>query len=88
MLLTSRRALYFVSERLVEKLNFDYSLKNVLVPDNTTYNLKKFEKFESILKRIRWEAYFLLNPDKKQEQEKITYGFKSRHYPHFKLSRD
>ena len=73
MLLTSRRALYFVLERLMEKLNFDYSLKNVLVPDNTTYNLKKFEKFESILKRMHWEAYFLLNPDKKKTRTRKDY---------------
>ena len=26
-------------------------------------------------------AYFFLNPDKKQEQERITFGYKSRHHP-------
>ena len=55
MLLTSRsRALYFVSEQLLEKLNFNYSLKNIPIPDNTTYNLKIIEKIESVLKRMRW----------------------------------
>ena len=28
-----------------------------------------------------WKAYFFVNPNKTQEQETITYGFKSRHQP-------
>ena len=88
MLLTSRRALYFVFERLMEKLNFDYSLKNVLVPDNTTYNLKKFEKFESILKRMHWEAYFLLNPDKKKQEQRLLMVLNHGITHYFKLSQD
>ena len=36
MLLTSpSRALYFVFEQLMEKLNFDYFLKNIRTSDNT-----------------------------------------------------
>ena len=30
---------------------------------------------------MHWKAYFFLNPDKKQEQERITYGFKLWHHP-------
>ena len=30
---------------------------------------------------MRWKAYYFLNPNKNQEQERITYGFKSRHHP-------
>ena len=48
---------------------------------NTTCNLKLIEKIQSVLKRIKWKAYFFLNLDKKQEQERITYGFKLRYHP-------
>lgn len=30
---------------------------------------------------MHWKACFFLNPDKKQERERITYGFPSRRHP-------
>ena len=62
----------------MEKLIFDYSLKNIPKPENTTYNLKLIEITESVLKRKRWKAYFFLNPDKKQEQ----INFSSCYFPY------
>ena len=53
MLLTScSRALYFVFEQLMEKLNCDCSLKNIPTPGNTRYNLKLIKKIESVLRRM------------------------------------
>ena len=37
----------FSFEQLMEKLNFDYSLKNILTPNNIRYKLKLIKKFGS-----------------------------------------
>ena len=63
------KAPYFVFEQLMKKLNFDCSLKNIPTSDNTTHNLKLIKKTETFL-----------NSNKKQEQERINYGFKLRHH--------
>ena len=65
----------------MEKLNLNYSLKNILIPDNTSYQAKLIEKIESVLKRMRWKTHFFLNQSKKQDNIKTTHGFKSRLHP-------
>ena len=37
----------FLFEQLMEKLNFEYSLKNILTPNNTRYNLKLMKNLGS-----------------------------------------
>ena len=51
-LISCSKAPYFVFEQLMEKLNFDCSLKNIPASDNTTHNLKLIKKIESVLKLI------------------------------------
>ena len=41
--------------------NFNYSLKNIPIPDITSYKLLLIEKTENFIKRIRWKAHFFLN---------------------------
>ena len=64
-----------------EKNSFNYSLKNIPLRDKSSYTLKLMEKIESVIKRMRWKAYFYLNKETQEKQEKNTYGFKSRHRP-------
>ena len=42
----------------MERINFDYSLKNIPIPSNQSYLKTMIEKVEAFIKRIRWKAYF------------------------------
>ena len=64
---TTDRALYIVLIQTTEKISFNFSLKNILFPDKSSYTFKLMEKIESVIKRIRWKTYFYLN---KETQEK------------------
>ena len=65
----------------MEKISFNYSLKNIPFPDKSSYTLKLMEKIESVVKRMQWKAYFYLNKETQEKQQKNTFGFKSRHHP-------
>ena len=47
MPLTCCSGALFLFEQLMEKLNFEYSLKNILTPNNTRYNLKLIKNLGS-----------------------------------------
>ena len=64
----------------MEKISYDYSLKNIPIPSKTSCNLKLIEKIESVIKRMRWKAYFFLNEGKCQSDNKNTFGFRSRYH--------
>ena len=78
---TTDRAFYIVLIQTMEKISFNYSLKNILFPDKSSYTLKQMEKIESVVRRMQWKAYFYLNKDTQEKQQKNTFGFKSRHHP-------
>ena len=42
----------------MEKINFNYSLKNIPTPSRSSYQLKLIDKIESAFKRMRWKAFF------------------------------
>ena len=66
----------------MEKINFNYSLKNTPIPAKPSYQLKLIDKIESVIKRMRWKAFFFLNGDNtKNNIEKETFGFKSKNCP-------
>lgn len=72
----------------MEKLNFNYSMKNIPIPSNKSYKLKLVEKIELVVKRIRWKAYFFLEDEKQKKKgqqtttiKKETYGFRSKACP-------
>ena len=65
----------------MEKLNLNYSLKNIPIPPRLTYKTILIEKIESALKRMRWKAHFFLNPDASSDSDSNNYGFKSRACP-------
>ena len=45
------------------------------------YNLKLIIKIESVIKRMRWKAYFSLNERECKSDHKNTFGFRSRYHP-------
>ena len=78
---TTDKELYIVLIQTMENTSFNYSLKNIPFPDKSSYTLKLMEKIESVIKRMRWKAYFYLNKETQEKQQKNTFGFKSRHHP-------
>ena len=78
---TTDRALSIELIQTMEKISVSYSLKNIPYSDKSSYTFKLMEKIESVMKRIRWKAYFYLNKETQEKQQKNTFGFKSRHHP-------
>lgn len=65
----------------MDAVSFDYSTKNIPIVSNREAYLKKIlDKTELFLKRMRWRAFFYLNPTIKSTAQD-TYGFKSRLVP-------
>ena len=64
----------------MEKKNFNYSLKNIPVPNKQGYLKSMIDKVEHFLKKMRWKAYFY-----EKGNSKITdnghFGFKSENTP-------
>ena len=69
----------------MEKLQFDYSYKNIPIPTERNYKLQLMEKIELVIKRMRWKAHFY--NEKKDAKENEThripdsYGFNSLNCP-------
>ena len=42
----------------MEKIYFNYSLKNFPVPSRAPYKLRLIDKIESVIKRMRCKAHF------------------------------
>ena len=64
----------------MERFNLSYSTKNIPLPSRNDYLQRLIEKTEQFLRRMRWKAYFFLNPDT-TPCSKETYGFKSTKNP-------
>ena len=62
----------------MERVNFNYSMKNILIPSKNVYPKNLIFKLESFAKGIRWKAYFF---EKLNEIDNATivnnFGFKS-----------
>ena len=43
----------------MEKINFEYSLKNIPTPSKKNYTKLMIDKTEHFLKRMRWKAFLL-----------------------------
>ena len=47
----------------MEKISFNYSLKNIPTPIKTSNQLMLMEKIESVIKQMGWKAHFYLKKD-------------------------
>ena len=67
----------------MERIKFDYSLKNIPIPSKSWYQLQLIDKIGSVIKRMRWKAHFFLtnthNANDRVNRE--TYSFKSKYHP-------
>ena len=59
----------------MNKIRFNYSLKNIGLPTHNQYRRTLIQKVESITQRMRWKANFFLNSETRSE--KIYYGLPS-----------
>ena len=69
----------------MEKLNLNYSMKNIPTPNNNTYILKLIDKVEAVIKRMRWKLFLYYetnnNDNNNNEPLQENFGFKSRNTP-------
>lgn len=64
----------------MDKLNFAYSTKNIPSAPKHLYLKRLLEKTEVFLRRMRWKAFFHLNPEIRTGLNN-NYGFESRRSP-------
>ena len=64
---------------LLKPFDLAYSLKNIPIPSPESYLGKLTEKVESLIKRMRWKAFFFKNNQDGEHQD--NFGFKSRKCP-------
>ena len=64
----------------MEKISFDYSIKNIAASSEKQYKTRLLGSSEHLMHNMRWRAYHFLKP-KKHKQKLETYGFKSRLQP-------
>ena len=61
----------------MDKVQFNYSLKNIPIPSRRSYLLSLLNKVENFIKRLRWKAFFFDTNDHNAENNCPTYGFKT-----------
>ena len=59
----------------MDQINIDYSLKNIPIPSKFQYKKQLVSKVASFASRLRWKAFFILNPA--AGRQKKTFGFRS-----------
>ena len=73
----------------MERINLNYSLKDIPMPIKSSYQLKLIEKIESVIKCMRWKTFFFLrdnsdinktNSNGINESGKDTFGVKSKQH--------
>ena len=86
MLLYESRALYTnnylqTNQNYVDKkyeYDLGYSLKNIPIPSKRNYLKSLMEKVESLIKRMRWKAYFFdKDSNDSDDNQNLNFGFKS-----------
>ena len=63
----------------MEKIDIDYSTKNIPAPSKDEYEIQLVSKIEHVIKRMRWKTLEYLG--KLNNSTKESYGFKSRKCP-------
>ena len=60
----------------MEKINFNYSLKNIPIPPKDSYMKSFISKVESLIRRMRWKAFFSEKEENREDRiQTETYGF-------------
>ena len=62
----------------MEKLKFNYSLKNISITSKPSYQLKIVGKIENIIKRMVWKTNFFINGNRNDIFKNEAFGFKKK----------
>ena len=67
----------------MDQVRFDYSTKNIPIPLRNSYLKSLIEKVESVIKRMRWKAFFFDRNEQDNDDaiNNDNFGFKSRKCP-------
>ena len=60
----------------MEKVNLEYSTKNIPIHNKNEYRLSLIQKTRKFLQNLRWKAHFYLKPSSKSINQN-NFGFKS-----------
>lgn len=69
------------SQPHMEKIQFDYGLKNIPIPQKNEYLTTLLAKVESVIKRMRWKAYFPNSENNTTVPQNNKFDLKSRNLP-------
>jgi hypothetical protein len=64
-----------LSVKNMERVNFDYSLRNIAIPSNQEYLLELVSSVGIFVSNLKWRYFHFLNPSNKECKE--TFGFKT-----------
>ena len=64
----------------MDRITFNHSDKNIPIPHHQDFTKRTIEKTESLLRRMRWQAFFFLNPEARTAS-KETFGFNTTKSP-------
>ena len=70
---------------IMEKVTFDYSMKNIPLPSKNTYKAKLHVKVENVIKRMRWKSYFFHNPSASNQQTSNWFEIQKKSIPCLRL---
>ena len=74
-----------VNQEEMERIQFDYSYKNIPIPSEHNFRLQLIEKMELVIKRMRWKAYFYEannnEEDNAESEVPNNYGLKTLKCP-------
>ncbi|PFX16577.1 hypothetical protein AWC38_SpisGene19146 [Stylophora pistillata] len=67
----------------MDQVRFDYSTKNIPIPPRNSYWKRLIEKIGSVIKRMRWKAFFFDRHEQSNNDaaNSDNFGFKSRKCP-------
>ena len=57
-----------------------YSLKNIAISSKSSYQIKPFDKIESVIKRMKWQVQFFMSGSA-IEYDKEPFSLKSKNCP-------
>ena len=78
---TYSNSIYIYIYMIMEKIQFNYSLKNIPIPSRRIYLQSLLDKLDSFIKRLRWKAFFFDTDNQNKKNNKPTYGFKTETTP-------
>ena len=69
----------------MDKFSISHSFKDIPIPPKKEYLIRLLEKTENLIERMRWKAFFYLQPKDptKKMNTKNNYGFKTQNSPPF-----